>query len=53
MKKLITSIFLGSFLAACVAGKFTPERNRLHEMGRVGVCETNPSRCVEGTDIDW
>lgn len=41
------------FVTACVAGDFKPERNRLHDMGKTGICEKNPSRCIDGTNIDW
>lgn len=51
MKKYILLLLL--LLSACEAGKFTPQRNRLHNMGREGICEQNPSRCIEGTNIPW
>lgn len=53
MKKIIICFCLIAFLAACEAGKFTPERNRLHNLGRENVCEKNPQRCIDGTNIEW
>lgn len=53
MKNIIIALFFITLLTACEAGKFTPQRNRLHTMGREGICEKNPSRCIDGTNIDW
>lgn len=51
--RVITAAFLLFLLAACQAGNFTPQRNRLHNMGRENICETNPQRCIEGTNVEW
>ena len=53
MKKIIICCCLLFLLNACTAGQFTPERNRLHNMGRENVCEKNPQRCIEDTGIEW
>lgn len=53
MKKSFLFLSLVFFITACVAGEFEPERNRLHDMGKTGICEKNPDRCIEGTNIDW
>jgi len=53
MKKIIFMLFLFVFIVACEAGKFTPQRNRLHNMGREDTCSRNPSLCIEGTNIPW
>jgi len=53
MKHFLLYISLILFTAACVAGDFKPERNRLHNMGKTGICEKNPDRCIDGTNIDW
>ena len=51
MTKKFFVVALLLLLTACEAGKFTPERNRLHEMGREGICEQNPKRCIDG--VAW
>lgn len=53
MKKILICCCLIALLAACEAGKFTADRNRLHNLGRDGVCEKNPQRCIDGTNIEW
>ena len=53
MKRIVFCLSLMCFLGSCVAGEFTPERNRLHNMGKSEICAKNPSRCIEGTSIDW
>ncbi len=51
MKKFILLFLL--FLIGCVvAGDFSEDRNRLHELGRdEAYCQKNPDRCVNG--IPW
>lgn len=53
MKNVICLLFFITLLAACEAGKFTSQRNRLHNMGREKICAQNPARCIDGTNIDW
>ena len=52
--KLISLLLISiCLLNACTAGKFTPQRNRLHNMGRENICAQNKQRCIEGTNIAW
>ena len=53
MKKIIFALFFLFFASGCVAGDCTPERNRLHNVGREGACQRNPALCIRGTDIAW
>ena len=53
MKKVFFIVTILSFITACVAGEFTRERHQLHNMGKSGICEKAPNRCIEGTSIDW
>ena len=46
-------LFLILCVTACEAGNFEDKRNRLHNMGREGVCQQNTQRCIKGTNIDW
>jgi len=52
MKKIFVVLCL-VLLASCEAGKFPSQRERLHNMGRENICQTNPGRCIDGTDIAW
>ena len=53
MKKILICFCLFTFLTACEAGKLTPDRERLHTMGQTEICEKNPDRCIDGTNIPW
>lgn len=50
MKKLCL-VFCLLLLAGCEVGKFTPEREKLHNMGKENICEKSPERCVN--DVPW
>lgn len=53
MKKIIF-ILCGIFLlSACTVGEFKEDRIRLHDMGKKDICQKNPQRCIEGTQIEW
>ena len=52
MKKLFAVLCL-ILLASCEAGKLSPQRERLHNMGQENICQINPDRCIEGTNIAW
>jgi len=53
MKNIVIIFLFLIVLSACEAGKFTPQRNRLHTIGRENICQQNPYRCIDGTNIDW
>ncbi|MBQ8465669.1 MAG: hypothetical protein IJ545_06635 [Alphaproteobacteria bacterium] len=55
MKKIIICLLTVFLMNACEAGKFSEERNRLHNMRRDNICEKYPHRCIEvdGTQVDW
>lgn len=51
MKKMMMILAL-CLLSSCVAGEFTEDRNRMHEINRDrDVCEKHPERCING--ISW
>ena len=41
-----------SILSSCVAGEFTPDRNRLHDMNSdKDICSREPERCISGVAV--
>ncbi len=51
MKKIVLMITLLA-LCGCVAGEFTPQRNRLHDMNSDReICANHPERCVDGVAV--
>ncbi len=51
MKKIMTLVIL-LVLSGCVAGEFTPERNRLHDMNSDrDICSREPERCISGVAV--
>lgn len=51
MKRVLVALLLTVICCGCTVGEFDEKRNRLHNMGREGVCEQDPSRCVDG--VPW
>lgn len=51
MKKFLMALLLVMVVSGCTAGQFEEKRNRLHNMGREGICEQDASRCVDG--VPW
>ena len=51
MKKFVILTILLA-LCGCVAGEFTPNRNRLHEMNSdKDICSREPERCISGVAV--
>lgn len=53
MKRIFITLLIILSISACEAGKVTPQRERLHNMGKENICRENPQRCIKGTNIDW
>ena len=53
MKQILMTILTILLVSSCVAGNFEEKRDRLHNMGKENICQQNPQRCINGTNIDW
>ena len=57
MKKLILFSLLftlfGCNFSLIEVGKFRDEREALHEKRNYDVCDDNPDRCVQDTNVPW
>ncbi len=51
MKKIIMAVCLLA-LSGCVAGEFSSDRNRLHDMNSdKEICDNQPERCLSGVSV--